>query len=48
MRGGVFCGNFLKWMVVVRFANIGGIVDHYCLNFSFIIYLLRHLSPIKR
>ena len=37
MRGGGMCGNFFRWMVVVRFANIGGIVDHYCLNFSFIL-----------
>jgi hypothetical protein len=25
------------WEVIVRFADIGGIVDHQCLNFPFII-----------
>jgi len=24
--------------VIVRFVDIGGIVDHHCLNFLFIIY----------
>jgi len=24
--------------VIVRFVKIGGIVDHHCLNFQFIIY----------
>jgi hypothetical protein len=27
----------LTWEVIVRFVDIGGIVDHYCLNFLFII-----------
>jgi hypothetical protein len=29
--------NDLKWEVIVRFVDIGGIVDHQCLNFLFIL-----------
>jgi hypothetical protein len=27
----------LKWEAIVRFADIGGIVDYHCLNFLLII-----------
>ena len=29
----VFLFSELRWEVIVRFVDIGGIVDHYCLNF---------------
>jgi hypothetical protein len=29
--------NDLRWEVIVAFVDIGGIVDHHCLNFLFII-----------
>jgi len=31
----------LRWEVILRFVNVGVIVDHHCLNFLFIILLLR-------
>ena len=31
-----FMFNELKWEVIVRFVDIGGNVDHHCLNFLFI------------
>ena len=33
----------LRWEVIVRFVDIGGIVEHHCLNFLFLkseIYLI--------
>jgi hypothetical protein len=30
----------MSWEVIGHFVDIGGIVDHYCLNFLFIIYLI--------
>jgi len=32
--------NELRWELIVTFVDIGGIVDHYCLNFHFIIWHL--------
>ena len=31
--------NDLRREVIVRFVDIGGIVDHHCLNFVFITFL---------
>ena len=31
-----FCSNYLRREVIVCFVDIGGIVDHHCLNFLFI------------
>jgi len=31
--------NDLRWEVIVRFVDNGGIVDHHCLNFLFIMYV---------
>ena len=38
---GIFCVQWvqLRWEVVVRFVDIGEIVDHHCLYFLFIIYV---------
>jgi hypothetical protein len=30
----------LRWEVIVCFVYIGGIVDHHCLNFLFIIVII--------
>jgi hypothetical protein len=37
---GLFCVQWLqlRWKVIVGFVDIGGIDDHHCLNFLFIIY----------
>ena len=35
----------MSWEVIDHFVDIGGIVDHYCLNFLFIIYLIMFWSP---
>ena len=32
-----FVFNDLRWDVIVPFVDIGGIEDHHCLNFLFII-----------
>jgi len=34
-----FVFSELKWGVIVRFVDIGGIVDHHCLNFLFIYHM---------
>ena len=36
----IFVFNELRWEVIVCFVDIGGIVDHHCLNFLFIIALV--------
>ena len=37
----IFRLNELNWEVVVHFVDIGGIVDHHCLNFLFIKHLIQ-------
>ena len=37
MCSSIYVSNSLKWDVVVPFLDIGGIVDHHCSNFIFII-----------
>jgi hypothetical protein len=32
----LFCVQWFNWEVIARFVDIGGIVDHHCLNFLFI------------
>jgi hypothetical protein len=36
-----FVFSELRWEVIVRYVAIGGIVDHHCLIFLFIIYLIQ-------
>ena len=36
IRHGLFMFNDLRWELIVYFVNIGGIVDHHCLNFLII------------
>ena len=31
--------------MIVKFVDIGGIVDHYCLNFLFTISIVKHDNP---
>jgi len=42
IRCGLFMFNNLTCDVIVRFVNIGGILDHHCLNFLFIHYYSIH------
>ena len=35
----------LRWEVIVRFVDIGGLVDHHCLNFLFITFY--HFNLIR-
>ena len=37
--------GFMSWEVIGHFVDIGGIVDHYCLNFLFMIYLIMFWPP---
>jgi hypothetical protein len=38
-----YYANAHDWVeVIVRFVDIGGIDDHHCLNFLFIIYVLKY------
>ena len=41
----VFSG--LRWEEIVSFVNIGGIIDHHCLNFLFIIKQFKHLVKMN-
>jgi len=34
--------------VIVRFVDIGEVVDHHCLNFSFIIIRHDHEGPLNQ
>lgn len=38
---------FLRWEVVVPFVEIGGVVEHPCLNFLFIIIKMRQFVAIE-
>jgi hypothetical protein len=37
---GLFTFNELSWGMIVRFVDIGGIVDRHCLNFLYEIYFI--------
>ena len=36
--------NDLRWEAIVRFVNIGEFVDHHCLFFLFIVYMIKNGS----
>ena len=39
-----FQHHMLSFMFSVRFVDIGGIVDHFCLNFLFIIEMKKYMA----
>ena len=41
-----FVFSALRWEVIVRFIDIGGIDDHHCLNFLFVMRYINSLFPI--
>jgi len=40
----IFVFNGLRWDVIVLFVDIGGIVEHLCLSYLFIIYIIWELQ----